>query len=184
VSMIFVVGGLGLFLMKADTCLLMAHYRCHDITAKVRDRLGAIVDEDAPIEGRPSTRRLAADNFDPAYENKRLKKTIAKRIKPLRNAPKQLEYGMDLINLEAVAQIAEAPQVSALGYCLLALRHKINQSAGQPETIGFWIERLYDDIAEYGLPVLAPDYPGTLSRPRKYELAAAINRMRSLRIAH
>ncbi len=135
VSMIFVVGGLGLFLMKADTCLLMAHYRCHDITAKVRDRLGAIVDEDAPIEGAPSTRRLAADNFDPAYENKRLKKTIAKRIKPLRNAPRQLEYGMDLINLEAVAQIAEAPQVLALGYCLLALRHKINQSADQPETI-------------------------------------------------
>lgn len=182
VSMIFVVGGLGLFLMKADTCLLMAHYRCHDITAKVRDRLGAIVDEDAPIEGAPSTRRLAADNFDPAYENKRLKKTIAKRIKPLRNAPRQLEYGMDLINLEAVAQIAEAPQVLALGYCLLALRHKINQSAGQPETIGFWMEQLYDDIAEHGLPVLAPDYPGTLSRPRKYELAATINRMRSLRI--
>jgi predicted ABC-class ATPase len=182
VSMIFVVGGLGLFLMKADTCLLMAHYRCHDITAKVRDRLGAIADEDAPIEGRPSTRRLAADNFDPAYENKRLKKTIAKRIKPLRNAPRQLEYGMDLINLEAVAQIAEAPQVLALGYCLLALRHKIKQSTGQPETIGFWIERLYDDIAEHGLPVLAPDYPGTLSRPRKYELAAAINRIRSLRI--
>jgi predicted ABC-class ATPase len=182
VSMIFVVGGLGLFLMKADTCLLMAHYRCHDITAKVRDRLGAIADEDAPIEGRPSTRRLAADNFDPAYENKRLKKTIAKRIKPLRNAPRHLEYGMDLVNLEAVAQIAEAPQVLALGYCLLALRHKINQSTGQPETIGFWIERLYDDIAEHGLPVLAPDYPGTLSRPRKYELAAAINRIRSLRI--
>jgi predicted ABC-class ATPase len=182
VSMIFVVGGLGLFLMKADTCLLMAHYRCHDITAKVRDRLGAIADEDASIEDRPSTRRLAADNFDPAYENKRLKKTIAKRIKPLRNAPRQLEYGMDLINLEAVAQIAEAPQVLALGYCLLALRHKIRQSADQPETMRFWIERLYDDIAEHGLPVLAPDYPGTLSRPRKYELAATINRMRSLRI--
>ena len=47
VSMIFVVGGLGYFLQKADTCLLMAHYRCHDITARVRDRLGAIVNEDA-----------------------------------------------------------------------------------------------------------------------------------------
>src|SRR5690606_38437665 len=114
--------------------------------------------------------------------NKRLKKTLAKRIKPLRHAPRQLEYGMDLVNLEAVAQIAEAPQVLALGYCLLTLRHKIAQSADRPQTIRFWIDRLYDDIAEHGLSVLAPDYPGTLSMPRKYELAAAINRIRSLRI--
>jgi predicted ABC-class ATPase len=182
VSMIFVIGGLGHFLLKADTCLLMAHYRCHDITANVRARLGAIVDDDAPVEGVLPARRLAAGNFDPAYENKRLKKTLAKRIKPLRHAPRQLEYGMDLVNLEAVAQIAEAPQVLALGYCLLALRHKIAQSADRPETIRFWIDRLYDDIAEHGLSVLAPDYPGTLSMPRKYELAAAINRIRSLRI--
>lgn len=181
VSMIFVVGGLGCFLTKADTCLLMAHYHCHDITARVRDRLGPIADEGEAIGGFPPARRLAADNFDPAYENKRLKKTIAQRIKPLRNAPGQLEYGMDLINLEAVARTTEAPQLLALGYCLLALRDKIRQ-ADRPETIRFWIDRLYDDIAEHGLPVLAPDYPGTLSMPRKYELAAAINRMRSLRI--
>ncbi|WP_442499495.1 P-loop domain-containing protein [Methylobacter sp. sgz302048] len=182
VSMIFVAGGLGCFLQKADTCLLMAHYHCQDITASVRDRLGEIANENETIKDFSSARRLAADNFDPAYENKRLKKTIAKRIKPLRSALRQLEYGMDLVNLEAVVQIAEAPQVLALGYCLLALRNKISQSADQPETIQFWIDRLYSDIAEQGLQVLAPDYPGTLSLPRKYELAAAVNRIRSLRI--
>ena len=182
VSMIFVAGGLGCFLQKADTCLLMAHYHCQDITASVRSRLGEIANEDETIKDFSSARRLAADNFDPAYENKRLKKTIAKRIKPLRSALRQLEYGMDLVNLEAIVQIAEAPQVLALGYCLLALRNRINQSADEPETIRFWIDRLYSDIAEQGLQVLAPDYPGTLSMPRKYELAAAVNRIRSLRI--
>ncbi|MGR9015144.1 MAG: P-loop domain-containing protein, partial [Gammaproteobacteria bacterium] len=182
VSMIFVVGGLGYFLQKADTCLLMDNYRCVDITAKVRDRLGIIIEEDTPISDFSVSRRLAVDNFDPAYTNQRLNKTTAKRIKNLRSAPKQLEYGMDLLNLDAVAQIAEAPQILTIGYCLLAIRSKLKQSDNKPETIRFWIDWLLLEINAHGLTVLEPDYPGTLSMPRKYELTAAINRIRSLRI--
>jgi len=181
ISMIFVVGGLGYFLQKADICLLMDNYRCEDITAKVRDRLGPIAEEGAPIADFAVSRRLAADNFDPAYTNQRLNKTLPKRIKDLRKAPRQLEYGMDTINLEAVAQIAEAPQILAIGYCLLALRARM-QSGKEPETLRFWIDWLEGEIRQHGLDVLAADYPGTLSMPRKYELAAAINRIRSLRI--
>jgi predicted ABC-class ATPase len=181
VSMIFVVGGLGYFLQKADTCLLMDNYRCDDITAKVRDRLGPIAEEGINIADFSVSRRLAVDNFDPAYTNQRLNKTLPRRIKDLRNAPKQLEYGMDLINLDAVAQIAEAPQVLAIGYCLLALRTKLH-SGDKPETIRFWTDWLIGEINTHGLDVLEPDYPGTLSMPRKYELAVAINRIRSLRL--
>lgn len=180
VSMIFVVGGLGYFLQKADTCLLMAHYRCEDITVKVRDRLGPIADEDLPMADFSAYRRLAIDNFDPAYLNQRLNKTLSKRIKELRNSPRQLEYGMDLLNLETVVQLAEAPQLLAIGYCLLALRTKLGQPGAKLETIRFWIDELEDDINRYGLAVLQPEYPGTISLPRKYELAAAINRIRSL----
>jgi len=182
VSMIFVVGGLGYFLQKADTCLLMDNYRCDDITAKVRDKLGAIAEEDTPFPDFSASRRLAIDNFDPAYINRRLNKTLAKRIKDLRNAPRQLEYGMDLINLDTVEQIAEAPQILAIGYCLLALRAQLKRLGDKPETIRFWIDWLEDEINKHGLDILKPDYPGTLSMPRKYELAAAINRIRSLRI--
>ncbi|WP_333874846.1 ABC-ATPase domain-containing protein [Methylobacter sp.] len=182
VSIIFVVGGLGYFLQKADTCLLMDNYCCEDITAKVRDRLGTIAEEDTQAPDFSVSRYLAADNFDPAYINHRLNKTIPKRIKDLRNAPRQLEYGMDLVNLDAVAQIAEAPQLLAIGYCLLALRTKLKQPDNQPETIRFWIDWLENEINKHGLAFLEPDYPGTLSMPRKYELAAAINRIRSLRL--
>ncbi|MGZ5607633.1 MAG: P-loop domain-containing protein [Methylobacter sp.] len=182
VSMIFVVGGLGCFLQKADTCLLMDHYRCDDITGKVRDRLGPIIEDDMPVSGFFAARRLAAGNFDPAYINQRLDKTVPKRIKDLRNSPRQLEYGMDLVNLDAIAQIAEAPQILAIGYCLLALRGQLQQPEHQPETIRFWIDWLESEINKQGLAFLEPDYPGLLSMPRKYELAAAINRIRSLRI--
>lgn len=182
VSMIFVVGGLGYFLQKADTCLLMEHYLCRDITDKVRDKLGPIAEDEMPLGDFAQSRCLAADNFNPAYTNLRLNKTLLKRIKDLRNAPKQLEYGMDLLNLEAVAQIAEAPQLLAIGYCLLALRTQLQQPGAKAESLRFWIDWLESEIGEHGLEVLKADYPGHLSMPRKYEIAAAINRIRTLKL--
>ena len=182
VSMIFVVGGLGSFLQKADTCLLMDNYQCMDITNKVREVLGNVAEE-TPVRFSFDVRRyLSTDNFAPSYINNRLKKQLSKRIKNLRNAPRQLEYGMDLINLEALPQIVEAPQLLSVGYCLLILHQEMQKQKNEAQTIEYWLQWLYKKLDQQGLSFLQPDYPGTLSLPRKYEIAAAINRTRSLKI--
>ncbi len=182
ISMIFVVGGLGVFLQKADTCLMMDNYQCKNITNKVREKLGEIAEENEISLDFSAQRLLATDNFNPSYINKRLKKEVPKRIKPLRNSPKQLEYGMDLINLEALPQIVEAPQILSVGYCLLRLRKEMEIQANSTQTIEYWLGWLYKMLEQQGLSFLQADYPGTISLPRKYEVAAAINRIRSLRI--
>lgn len=182
VSIVFVTGGLGVFLQKADTCLLMDNYQCKDITRKVRKELGEIAEEKEMQLNFSADRHLSTDNFDPSYTNHRLKKKLAKRIKNLRNAPRQLEYGMDLINLEALPQIVEAPQLLSIGYCLLMLRQALQDHTNEPQTIEYWLQWLYKKMEQTGLSVLQPDYPGTLSLPRKYEVSAAINRIRSLRV--
>ncbi len=181
ISLFFVVGGLGSFLQKADTCLLMENYQCKDITGKVRQQLGEIIDDNACSLNFPSARILSNGNFNPQYINQRLNKTVAKRIKDLRNAPRQLEYGMDLINLDSVPQIAEAPQLLSIGYCLYAIRQEMEQQ-DHNWTISEWLSWLFQQIDLYGLDYLNADYPGLLSRPRKFEVAAAINRTRSLNI--
>lgn len=182
VSMIFVVGGLGSFLQKADTCLLMENYQCKDITNRVRAVLGDIIEEQPIRFNFDAHRVLSTDNFNPSYTNKRLKKQLSRRIKNLRNAPRQLEYGMDLINLEALPQIVEAPQVLSVGYCLLVLHHEMQKQENETQTIEYWLQWLYKKLDQQGLSFLQPDYPGTLSLPRKYEVAAAINRTRSLNV--
>jgi len=179
-SMIFVVGGLGSFLQKADTCLQMENYICKDISNKVREQLGEIVEDENITLNFDNNRHLSTNNFNPAYTNQRLKKEIPKRIKDLRNAPKQLEYGLDLINLEALPHVVEAPQMLSIGYCLLMLHKKIQQPP--PQSIEYWLKWLYSELDQYGLSYLQAEYPGTLSLPRKYEVAAAINRIRSLNL--
>ena len=181
ISMIFVVGGLGAFLQKADLCLLMENYQCKDITVKVRKKLGKIIEDEDTALSFFADRKLSADNFDPVYINQRLQKKIVERIKPLRNAPRQLEYGMDLINLEALPQIAESAQVLSVGYCLLKIRAAM-QTHESPEEISYCLDWLYQKLEKQGLSFLQPDYPGMLSMPRKYEVTAAINRIRSLKI--
>ncbi|MFW5443614.1 MAG: P-loop domain-containing protein [Methylococcaceae bacterium] len=183
VSMIFVVGGLGSFLQKADNCLLMDSFQCKDITGRVRAELGEIVEENATLLNFSVDRQLSVDNFSPSYSNQRLKKQIPKRIKALRNAPRQLEYGMDLINLEALPQIVEAPQILSIGYCLFLIRKEMQVQINQTRTINQWLQWLYEKLEKQGLPFLQPEYPGTISLPRKYEVAAAINRIRSLKLS-
>jgi len=181
VSMILVVGGVGAFLQKADTCLLMENYRCHDLTPKVRDKLGKIIEDDELINFS-QRRELSPDNFDPSYSNRRLQKTQPQRIKALRNAPKQLEYGMEQINLEALPQIVEAPQLLSIGYCLLTIRDVMQAHKNEPQQVQYWLDWLYQHIEDQGLDFLQPDYPGMISLPRVYEVVAAINRIRSLKI--
>lgn len=180
-SMIFVVGGIGGFIQKADTCLLMESYQCHDVTRQAREKLGNLTDSTEVQLVTSSKRYLATANFDPTYTNERLKKTIKKRIKDLRGAPKQLEYGMDLLNLEALPQLVEAPQIRSIGYCLYLLGEKLPESP-ELKTVKQWLDWLENEINNKGLDGLSPDYPSLLSRPRKYEIAAAINRIRSLTI--
>ncbi|MDT8424693.1 MAG: hypothetical protein RQ733_01810 [Methyloprofundus sp.] len=43
---------------------------------------------------------------------------------------------------------------------------------------------VYQQLDLQGLSFLQPEYPGNLSMPRKQEVAAAINRIRSLNIAN
>ena len=89
---------------------------------------------------------------------------------------------MDLVNLEALPQIAEAPQILSIGYCLLQLRKEMQAQENETGTIDYWLQWLYEKLEQQGLSFLQPDYPGSISLPRKYEVAAAINRIRSLKV--
>ncbi len=182
ISSVLVVGGLGIFLKKADTVLLLDEYRCMDGTSKVRSLLGNLEKQEKFPFDIPAPRELSIRNFDPSYTNTRLQKTAPVRIKPLRKSPGKLEYGMDLIDLKAIPQLVEAPQTQTIGMLILELRKKLAASSGTGRTMRDMLEEIENRISEQGLSIVESDYPGTLSKPRLYELAAAVNRMRSLKI--
>ena len=181
VSSILVVGGLGIFLKKADSILLLDEYRCYNVTDKVRAKIGFDDKSENFKFEIQELRKISNDNFNPGFINERLNKKVAKRIKPLRQEPRKLEYGMDLIDLTSFNQLVEAPQTQAIGMLILHIYNTISIE-GNDVKLSVLLKAIMKKINDEGLTSIKNDYPGTISMPRIFEVAAAINRMRSLRI--
>ena len=181
ISTVFIVGGLGEFLKHADVILLMDKYKCFDITVKVRKILGPPIEPSLKLSVTNNVRYLASDNFDPSFCNDRMNKVVEKRIKPLRRKPRTLEYGNDLIELNAIRQIDSAPQVQTIGFMLYAIRLEMQRRPDKVRTVCEWLDWLEEQIKKSGIEGLKVDYRGLHALPTRYAVAAAINRTRSLK---
>jgi len=88
-------------------------------------------------------------------------------------------FGRTAVDLVAVEQFADRSQVLTAGWAIhaLAARH-LGGGPGLTEAL----EALDGEIDAKGLDALQPWRTGVLARPRIFEIAAAINRMRTLKI--
>lgn len=181
VSTLIVVGGSSESLGVAQHVMAMRGYRPVDMTDQVQ-RLAL------PKPWKPTDtmriedrRRIMPRNFDPAYHSHRLNKTLSIRIKSLRLREKVLEYGDQQLDLTSLGALVDASQVMALGYALLLARSRFGEASLSPSDLAAALD---EQIEKEGLEILSPDDgpPLVMARPRKLELVAAINRIRSLQV--
>ncbi|MFN2556194.1 MAG: P-loop domain-containing protein [Nitriliruptorales bacterium] len=166
VSSVMVVGGSGDYFDVADRVLLMDAFRPREVT-----------DEARRIAARWPGRRAEAASFakvrhrvpDPASIDPRR----GGRIKTRARGTVEVQFGRETIDLSAVAQIVDPSQTVGVA---LALTRDGERTPAQA------LELLYARIAREGIDVLRRDYPGDLALPRALEIAAALNRLRSLRV--
>ena len=93
-----------------------------------------------------------------------------------------IQYGNWDIDLSGLEQLVDASQTRAIGEIIhYAARKYINGRA----TLRQVLEQVEGDIENKGLDIISPYYgqnPGDFARPRLLEVAAAINRLRSLSV--
>jgi predicted ABC-class ATPase len=182
VSCVLVMGGSGDYLDVADTVLEMRDFEPHDVTEAARQvarahPTGRRPERAAPF-APPPPRIPLPGSLDASRGRREV--VVATRGREL------LEFGVERIDLRAVEQLADESQTRAVGHLLvLARRRLVDGKASLPEILDA-LEALLD---ERGLDVLdprterAPRHPGDFARPRRYEIAAALNRLRSVRMA-
>ena len=171
ISTAVVVGGVGDYLDVADNVILMEDYEPHDGTGRAREVCAAFPARVPPGTGtvdRPRGRRVWASSID----LRRGKRETA-RGKGLST----IELGRERVDLSYLEQLAEAGQTEAIA-------RVIGEFAARGARCGVE-EVVYgalDQVAENGLDSLGSfrGHPGELSLPRPQEVAAAINRVRSL----
>jgi predicted ABC-class ATPase len=175
VSTILVMGGSGDYLEVADQVIAMQEYLPQDVRAQVDRVLAEHPSQRRPEGGRDfgslPDRQPLPTSFD-ASRGRRPVKINAKGLG-------EILFGRTLIDLSALEQLVDPSQTNAIGGAIHCFaRH----CASQGMTVQQGIQELDEVLNRQGLDVLKPFKVGNLARPRRFEIAAAINRMRTLKI--
>lgn len=90
-----------------------------------------------------------------------------------------LTFGRSTINLSGIRQLADIYQTRTIGRILYYAKLRYMD---EPRPIREILDLIDRDLSTEGLESLTRDLRGDLARPRRYEIAAALNRLDSLRI--
>jgi predicted ABC-class ATPase len=95
-----------------------------------------------------------------------------------------LVFGTERIDLRGLEQLVDVSQTRAVGYAMELARERF---MGGGATLGQVMDAVERALDGEGLEVLDPfrrgeRHPGNFARPRRFEIGAALNRLRSLRI--
>jgi predicted ABC-class ATPase len=173
VSTILVMGGSGDYFDVADTVIMMDAYSPYDVTQRAREiththetkRLG----EGGARFGTVVGRSPQSQSFDAS----RGKRDVKIDVKGLHT----LLYGTISIDLSSIEQLVDKSQTRAIGDIILYYSRKY---AGREYTLREGLQRLCSELEQHGLDLLSSRKLGNYAMPRIFEVAAAINRMRTL----
>jgi predicted ABC-class ATPase len=167
VSTVMVVGGVGDYLAVADTVIAMEDWRPRLVTERARAIAGPSPAPPGPLPSPPERR------IDPGS----LRPTGKGRVRA--RSERGVSYGLEEVDLLAVEQVLDAAHAASLGQALRLLSRlpratPLAQALSAVEAI----------LADEGLDALSPyrEPVGDIVQPRRHELAAALNRLRTLRV--
>jgi predicted ABC-class ATPase len=167
VSSILVIGGSGDYFSVADRVLMMDNYRCVDVT----DRAHAISPPSTTTSsqlafGSLTHRRPVPRSFQPDGKVRIRTKTL-------------IDYGDQELDLAGLEQLGGTAQTNAVAAALQRIPDLFGTAP--PPTLRQAGRRLDETMDRLGLDeTLAPgQYHGNLARPRVFEIAGAMNRLRT-----
>ena len=170
VSSVLVVGGAGDYLDVADTVVCMDAYRPLDATERAH-AVAAELPLDAPEPPGPWP-EAAPRIPDPRSLDPR-KGRRAERVRTVRT--RAIEFGACEIDVALVAQLVDPAQARAVGDALLELSRGLCDGRRS-------VPELLDALDALPLERLAEPTFGDRARPRRHEVAAALNRLRSQKV--
>jgi predicted ABC-class ATPase len=174
VSTVLVMGGAGDYFGVADTVIWMDEYRPVDVTEKATELIVPRQSRTGPFPP-PVERIPVPESIDPTRGN---------RTKTRARGTEEIGFGTENIDLRQVEQIVDASQTRGIAEILVFARKEgvIDGKKSVSEILDA-IDRLLekkpiDSVSNFN------GHPGDFARPRRFEIAAALNRLRSLNISH
>jgi predicted ABC-class ATPase len=208
VSTVIVMGGSGDYLDVASTVIMMDSYRPLDVTEGARAVARGLPSSREPAasgwpggavdSGRGSGAEEGAGSgageggggqrgksrgasrgrlFDPAS----MDASRGRREKVSAKGLKSILFGRRSIDLSAVEQLVDESQTRAIGDALIYLRETCMRAPGA--SLAAMLDALDKALEEEGVDAVMRAALGDRARPRRYEVASALNRLRGVRIS-
>lgn len=195
VSCILVVGGCGDYFEVSDTVVMMDSYCPTDVTEKAKN----IASEyPSGIDGIKKKNNVSGENEQvmtvgkkEVFKNRSNRKMSTESLRRIMNGGKgkvfakttqAVEVGNEKIDLSAISQLVETSQTKAIAAALERLSEMPELEA---KGVTECVSKLFQLIDRDGLDVInvRGERMGNYSRPRPFEVHAALNRLRGLQVA-
>lgn len=183
------VDELGISMIVAGSSLVAEFIPIADKILKVENfRLSDVTEEAKALEIVPSS--VANDKINLGSMLSRSRWVMPSSLDPsigredlviLADDPDFLQFGRSLVDLGAISQIADTDQVRAIGFVLYYAKLRYMDEGYPIREILDLVDR---DLSNEGLNTLVRDLRGDLARPRRYEVAATLNRLPAFRVSH
>ena len=173
VSTILVMGGSGDYMDVADRVLMMDSYRPEDVTGRAR-----------ALAAKPTGRVAEADAFamprPRVIEPGSVSSEVRGKQKIKASGTDGLRFGSSDVDLRAVEQITDQSMTTGIGLALEVAKRRgwIDGKA----TVAESLDRLEEVLEERGVQELLKVRVADFAVPRRYEVAATLNRIRELRV--
>ncbi len=165
------------FIPIADTVLAIEGHTVRDITAaakeRVADELVAAPDVEPVKRLADVARWIIPSSIDPSLaQHDAYIEALSGDL---------LEFGRSLVRLGCTAQLADIFQTATIGLIMYYAKLRYLEEGRPLREVLDLIDR---DLSTEGIECLTRTLRGDLARPRRYEIAAAINRLETLRMGH
>ena len=178
VSTILVMGGSGDYFQVADDVLMMDQYVPYNVTGKAKDIAGKYPSSRATTEdekfGAVPARAFSASS---------LQTRKGKKEKVQAKGKTTILMGQTEINLDGVEQLVDPSQTRMIADVILNLDKK--GSLKTEQSLNDLLDQIEKQFDEKGLASFAPfkdQHPGEIARPRRFEIAATLNRIRTAKV--
>ncbi|MEG4407592.1 ABC-ATPase domain-containing protein [Microcoleus sp. MON2_D5] len=175
VSTILVMGGSGDYFDVADTVISMDNFQAYNVTEKAKEIAKnysiSRAAEGGETFGEITQRVPIPASLDPS----RGRRDVRVKVRDV----DELAFGTEDIDLGAVEQIVDSGQLRAIAAAMVYAKQ---QYMDGKRTLSEIIDLVMADIEAQGMDILSPFPEGDFAMFRRFELAAAINRLRSLSV--
>lgn len=178
VSTIMVMGGSGDYFHVADDVIMMDQYLPYNVTIQAKD-----IARRYPTHRSESSDSSFGELPKRAFAPDSLQTRKGKKEKVQAKGKSLILMGRTDIDLANVEQLVDASQTRFIADLIGHLDKK--GKLKKQQSISELLDDIEEQLNEHGLATFAPfqnQHPGDLARPRRFEIAATLNRIRTAKV--